>query len=145
MAHRVNRSVFLLCAGLLAGCGRGSASDGSPAGESPASAASVEHVAAAQAAVLLKDKPEVVVLDVRTPGEFKAGHLPGATNLDYKAPDFRERLGELDKSNTYLIHCATGRRSTASLKLLSEQGITNLYHLDGGFVAWEKAGNPVER
>src|SRR6266513_411645 len=47
-----------------------------------------------------------VVLDVRTTREFKAGHIPGALNIDVNSPDFDQKVGGLDKNKTYLVHCA---------------------------------------
>ena len=86
-----------------------------------------------------------VILDVRTPGEFEAGHLAGAVNLDVTAPDFLKRAGTLDKHKTYLVHCASGWRSAKACKELSQIGFASLYNLPGGYGAWIKAGEPVEK
>ena len=86
-----------------------------------------------------------MVLDVRTPAEFKQGHISGATNVDFKATDFRKRIGQLDKSKTYLVHCAAGGRSTQSLPILKEQELKSVYHLDGGFNGWKKEGLAIEK
>src|SRR5262245_49956905 len=48
------------------------------------------------------------VLDVRTAREFATGHLPGAINIDINAPDFEQKVAALDKSKSYLVHCAAG-------------------------------------
>ena len=61
-------------------------------------------------ALMAGDKQNVI-LDVRTPREFQAGHLPGAVNLDFNASDFETRAALLDKSKTYVVHCASGGRS----------------------------------
>ncbi|MGC6486353.1 MAG: rhodanese-like domain-containing protein [Planctomycetota bacterium] len=47
---------------------------------------------------------DVVVLDIRTPDEYAAGHLPGAVLMDCKAPDFADKLKTLDRSKTYVMH-----------------------------------------
>lgn len=86
-----------------------------------------------------------VILDVRTPGEFSAGHIPGAVNLDYNAPDFQEKASTLDKHKTYLVHCATGVRSVRACEKLNHLDFPSLYNLPGGFKAWAKAGQPVEK
>jgi phage shock protein E len=104
----------------------------------------VKHVNARQAEKLVEEK-KVVVLDVRTPAEFKEGHIAGATNIDFRGPDFEKRVGQLDKSKTYLVHCAAGGRSTQSLPILKKEQIKSVYHLDGGFSAWKKGGLPVEK
>lgn len=86
-----------------------------------------------------------IVLDVRTPAEFSNGHVPGAVLLDVKSPDFAEKAARLDKSKTYLVHCAAGVRSVKACNLLAPAGFTNLVNLEGGFNAWTKAGNlPVK-
>ena len=86
-----------------------------------------------------------VILDVRTPGEFSAGHIAGAVNLDYNAPDFQEKAAALDKNKTYLVHCAVGGRSVRACEKLNHLDFPNLYNLPGGFKAWAKAGQPVEK
>ncbi len=93
----------------------------------------------------LRTETNKIVLDVRTPAEFSSGHVPGAVLLDVKSPDFAERAARLDKSKTYLVHCAAGVRSVKACNLLAPAGFTNLVNLEGGFKAWTKAGNqPVK-
>src|SRR5215470_4926216 len=70
-----------------------------------------------------------IVLDVRTEKEFKAGHIPGAVLIDVNAPDFDQKVGQLDKSKTYLVHCAAGVRSARACKKMETMGFTNLYDL----------------
>lgn len=109
-----------------------------------ASAAGVQHVNPTQAHELIAEK-KVVVLDIRTPGEFTHGRIAGAKNIDFLAPNFEQRIEGLDKSKSYLVHCATGGRSSHSLLLFKKHHFQSIYHLDGGIQAWEKAGLPVER
>ena len=103
----------------------------------------LKHVQPKQAAELLKTDKNLVVLDVRTPAEFQAGHLKNAVNVSYNAPDFEQQLAKLDKVKPYLIHCAVGGRSTKSLPVLQKLGFQNVRHLDGGLQAWQQAGLPV--
>jgi phage shock protein E len=84
-----------------------------------------------------------VILDVRTPQEFEAGHLTNAVNIDFNAPDFLERIKALDKSKTYLVHCASGGRSARACGKLAQVDFPRLYNLAGGIHAWIKAGEPV--
>jgi len=86
-----------------------------------------------------------VVLDVRTKKEFDAGHIPGAVNLDINTPDFAERAAKLDKSKTYLVHCAAGVRSAKACNVLDKIAFTNVVNLEPGLNAWVKAGKPVEK
>ena len=87
--------------------------------------------------------PQNVILDVRTPKEFESGHLSGALNLDFNAPDFLDRIKALDRSKTYLVHCASGVRSARACTKLSQLDFPRLYNLKGGIHAWIKAGQPV--
>jgi rhodanese-related sulfurtransferase len=93
----------------------------------------------------LRQNKANVVLDVRTTQEFKAGHIPGATNIDINSPDFDEKIARLDKNKTYLVHCAAGGRSARACKKLEGVGFKELYDLAPGFRGWEKAGKPVEK
>lgn len=84
-----------------------------------------------------------IVLDVRTPKEYTAGHIPGAVNIDFNAPDFDKKVAALDTNKTYLVHCAAGGRSARACDKLSKT-FPRLNNLDGGMKAWEKAGNRPE-
>jgi len=86
-----------------------------------------------------------VILDVRTTEEFKAGHIARAVNLDVMAADFETKAAALDKSKTYLVHCASGVRSVRACDKLDKLDFSNLYNLPGGYKAWVKAGEPVEK
>ena len=85
------------------------------------------------------------VLDIRTPGEFAAGHISGAINIDFYGDDFRPKLAALDKSAEYLMHCQSGGRSGKSLATFRELGFAHVLHLRDGMRGWEAGGHPVER
>lgn len=91
----------------------------------------------------LRAQTNAVVLDVRTKREFDAGHIPGAANLDINAPDFQAKAAKLDKSKTYLVHCAAGGRSARACNAMDKLSFTNLVNLAPGFNAWKKAGKPI--
>ena len=112
--------------------------------ETGAPAAAYKNLSVDEFARMAADKQNVI-LDVRTPAEFSTGHIPGAVNLDYNAPDFQAKAAALDKSKTYLVHCAVGGRSVRACEKLSHLDFPNLYNLPGGFKAWAKAGQPVEK
>ena len=92
-------------------------------------------------AYIESDKP--ALLDVRTPDEYAAGHLENAVLIDYRAPDFKDKLNKLDKTAKYLIYCRTGKRSAASLAIMQELGFSDARDIDGGITAWAAAGYPV--
>lgn len=106
--------------------------------------AGTTHVDANAAAKLIKEG-NVIVLDVRTADEYAEGHIAGAKNIDFTENDFEQKAGALDRKKPYLVHCAVGGRSTSSLEVFKKLGFQSIYHLDGGFKAWQKAGNPVEK
>ena len=110
-----------------------------------APAAAVKNVSAEDAEKLLREKKDIVVLDLRTEAEFKAGHIAGAKNIDFLGSDFAQQVAALDKTKTYLVHCGSGRRSTKSLEIFQAQKIPSILHLNEGFKAWEAAGKPVEK
>lgn len=99
-------------------------------------------VSPAEAARLL-ETPGVVALDVRTAGEFKAGHIRGAINVDYQAGDFAERIAQLDKNTRYILYCRSGRRSDGALPILKAAGFTGIEHLTTGINGWRAADLPL--
>ena len=104
----------------------------------------VRNVGVAEFEKLRADKKNVV-LDVRTSNEFAAGHIPGAINLDVNSADFEQKAAGLDKRKSYLVHCGAGVRSARACDKMSKLDFSKLYNLEGGFRAWEKAGNKAER
>jgi len=105
----------------------------------------VKNVQAEEADQALKKEKQIVILDIRTPSEFKSGHLSHAKNIDFYESDFQKNLESLDKKKTYLVHCASGGRSAKARDLMKNLGFLQIYHLDGGIKGWIKAGKPVEK
>ena len=88
---------------------------------------------------------KLTVLDVRTADEFKDGHIPGAVNLDVLDAGFEKQAAALDKSKTYLVHCAAGRRSANAAEQMKAMGFKSVVDLAPGFNGWKAAGKPVEK
>ena len=80
--------------------------------------------------------PNTVLLDVRTPGETAGGIIPGAIEMDFRAPYFADQVKQLDSSKTYLVYCAAGGRSGQTCEMLNEAGFAKVYNLKGGYSAW---------
>ncbi|MBO0936772.1 rhodanese-like domain-containing protein [Fibrella sp. HMF5335] len=100
----------------------------------------------AQAKEFIATHPGVVVLDVRTPDEFQAGHIKEATNINLYDSHFAKQLATLDRSKTYVVHCAAGLpngRSRKAIALMDSLGFKETHHMNGGFSAWQQAGQPV--
>ena len=77
-------------------------------------------------------RPDVIVADVRTRGEFDHAHVKGAMHLDYLAEGLIDKLEKLDPTLTYLVYCKTGRRSLRVCTLMDNLGFKDAWHLDGG-------------
>lgn len=109
------------------------------AGCSGSTSASAQPLAPREFATAVQ-KPGTVVLDVRTPAEYAAGHLPGAVNIDVQAADFASRIQALDKKAAYAVYCHSGRRSAAASAQMSDAGFSQVVDLDGGLQAWQQSG-----
>jgi rhodanese-related sulfurtransferase len=89
-------------------------------------------------------EPGVVIVDVRTPEEFAAGHLQGAVNLDVSASTFDSQIAALDKDVVYAVYCRSGNRSTIAVGKMSDAGFANLFNFNkGGFAELAAAGAPT--
>jgi rhodanese-related sulfurtransferase/rubrerythrin len=89
--------------------------------------------------------PEAVtVLDVRQPGEYQNGHIPGAKLIPLT--DLNDRLRELDPAKPTIVYCAVGGRSRVAAQMLNGKGFEEIYNLNGGIKAWngEAAFGPRE-
>lgn len=85
-------------------------------------------------------EPGVVVLDVRSAGEFYSGHIEGAINIDVEGMNFDGEISKLDKSKSYAVYCHSGRRSGIAVRKMADAGFTSLFNLDGGVQVWQAAG-----
>jgi rhodanese-related sulfurtransferase len=89
---------------------------------------------------LVKDK-NWVVLDVRTPGEFSQGHIPGALNIDLYQNDAITRIGKLDKNAKYIVYCRTRNRSGVVADYMVKNGFANVYQMVDGIGGWNRVKN----
>ncbi|RYU80498.1 rhodanese-like domain-containing protein [Hymenobacter persicinus] len=105
----------------------------------PAAAQAKVPVADVATTHKLAHKRNVVVLDVRTPAEYATGHLRQAQNLDFKAPDFAEKVAALDPTKTYLLYCASGNRSGQASAIMQEKGFAKVVN-GGAFKDLKAAG-----
>src|SRR3989475_8815659 len=87
-------------------------------------------------------KSSLHVLDVRSPGEWKRGHVPGARHIFL--PELRNRLDELDRSKPTAVYCGSGYRASIATSILKREGFNELWNVPGSWEAWKKAQFPVE-
>ena len=90
---------------------------------------------------LIQEKPSLVILDVRTDGEYRDGHIEGAVNIPVN--ELEGRLGELEKEDETLVYCRTGNRSGTAVGILKENGYEKIFHMNKGITAWTAAGYPA--
>lgn len=90
---------------------------------------------------LIQEKPSLVILDVRTDGEYRDGHIEGAVNIPVN--ELEGRLGELEKEDETLVYCRTGNRSGTAVGILKENGYEKIFHMNKGITAWTAAGYPT--
>ncbi|HHA19659.1 MAG TPA: rhodanese-like domain-containing protein [Methylophaga sp.] len=85
-----------------------------------------------------------VIIDVRSVAEWNNKHIPGATLIPLS--DLKSRMGELEqyKDKQLIMQCAVGGRSSKAVEVLQEAGFSNISNMNGGLVAWEKEGLPLE-
>ena len=94
-------------------------------------------------AVELIDAGGYTIIDVRTAAEYEQAHVVGAVNIDVEAPDFADRIAELDPDQAYLLYCRSGRRSALAADQMAGAGFTDLADA-GGLADLARAGAPVE-
>lgn len=96
-------------------------------------------------ATQMMNRENALVLDVREPAAFAAGHILGARNLPLG--ELEKRAGEIDKyrKKPVIVTCDGGMASTRAVKVLKARGFENVVSLSGGFRAWLQASLPVER
>lgn len=95
----------------------------------PAELASTRRVSADNLMAFFRDN-DVQIIDIRSPREFEAEHLPDAENIPLHK--LAETMADRDRSQAYLVHCAGGYRSSAGVTLLQSLGFENIYDLEGG-------------
>ena len=94
---------------------------------------------------LIADTDNVVLLDVRTQSEYDEGHLQNTLLIDINTDTFMVAARHyLPKEKTIAVYCRSGRRSAAAAEMLSADGYKAV-NMEGGFIAWQKAGKPIEK
>lgn len=92
---------------------------------------------------MMLQKHDGIVLDVRTPEEWKTGYIKGAVNIDYRAGDFKTKISKLDTSKTYYVYCEIGGRSALAADYMKSQGFCKVIVLHRGLRYWKESGHPV--
>jgi molybdopterin/thiamine biosynthesis adenylyltransferase/rhodanese-related sulfurtransferase len=104
----------------------------------------VQHVDPAEVSEHLGDE-DIVIVDVREPEEYAAGHIPGAVHVPRSYLETRIENAVPDKSKRVVLYCASGNRSTFAANTLTELlGYERAENMTGGFTLWKDRGYAVE-
>ncbi len=131
---------LLVFALLLAACG-GSAETGAPAAELDVSV--LPDTVDVQTVAEIKERDDVVLLDVREQWEYDEGHIPGVTLIPMA--EVAGRMSEIPTDKEVIVTCRSGNRSGQVAEFLRSQGYDNVHNMAGGILAWEAAGLPVDQ
>jgi rhodanese-related sulfurtransferase len=83
---------------------------------------------------LIKNNPDLVIVDVRTQAEFESGHIKRSVNIDVSRPNFKEDINRLNKNTRYVVYCRSGNRSRFAAQIMEVLGFREVYDLGGGIV-----------
>jgi rhodanese-related sulfurtransferase len=92
----------------------------------------------------LFDKGGVIFLDCREPKEYKSGHIPGAINIPRGLLEFKIEGKISDKNANIVMYCKSGGRGCLACESIGDMGYKNVKNMEGGWMAWSKAGYPVD-
>jgi len=106
-------------------------------------AATVKPLSVKDAQALIAKTPNLYILDVRTPDEYKQARMKNSVLIPVN--DLERRVNEVPKNRPVLVICAVGARSKPASDFLVSKGYKDVYHLNDGLVGWYRAGLPVER
>lgn len=81
---------------------------------------------------LINKNNQIILLDVRSPQEYREGYLSGAINIPLYELEICASCKLKEKDKTIIVYCQSGIRSKKAIKILNKNGFKNLYHLKGG-------------
>jgi rhodanese-related sulfurtransferase len=96
-----------------------------------------------QTVASIKDREDVIVLDVREQWEYDESHIPGVTLIPMG--EVANRLAEIPTDKEVIVTCRSGNRSGQITDFLRQQGFDNVHNMDGGILVWEAAGYDIEQ
>ena len=91
----------------------------------------------------IRNRDDVVLIDVREDWEYAEGHIPNATLIPLG--EISNRLAEIPKDKTVVAVCRSGNRSGQATDFLRKQGFDNVHNMQGGMNAWNQAGYKIEQ
>lgn len=101
-----------------------------------AQAQKVVQVTSNEVSTLLAKDKKWIVLDVRTPDEFKEGHIKNAINIDINSDDAFQKIDKLNKNAKYIVHCRSNHRSGIATVYMNKHGFKTIYQMMDGYLGW---------
>ena len=141
---RVVFALVIFTFGMLTACSAPAPAGVSESAEPAAAAAELNlpDVVDAQTAASVQDRDDVLLIDVREQWEYDEGHIPNITLIPMN--EVPARLSEIPTDKEVIVACRSGNRSSQVVEYLRQQGYDNVHNLQGGILAWQQAGLPVE-
>ena len=96
----------------------------------------VHSIDVSQLKKIMSKEHQYTIVDVRTPAETANGKINGAIEIDVKSSDFEEQISTLDKSESYILYCRSGKRSTKAYHTMTKAGFKKLLNLEGGYLSY---------
>ncbi len=90
----------------------------------------------------IEKTPGAQVVDVRTPSEFRGGHIKDASNMDMRSAEFKNMAAALDKSRPVFVYCLSGGRSASAANYFRAEGFKDVYEMPGGMMEWRNNDLP---
>lgn len=105
----------------------------------------IENISQTNLLSQLETKKPPLILDVRSPPEYDAGHIPGAINIEFR--QLQKRIEEIQQfqDSTVVVYCETGIRAQFAEIALSQAGFKSILHLEGHMSAWRSNSLPIEK
>lgn len=94
---------------------------------------------------MLQKDGKLIVLDVRTLEDYKAGHIKGAINIDIRQDDAFGKIDKLNRNAGYIVYCRTSHRSGIAVGHMMQTGFKNVYQMMDGFPGWAANKLPVQK
>jgi rhodanese-related sulfurtransferase len=144
----MKKKLVVIFALFLAACSsNANQSDSKPAADSGQNAASASQsnvfasYTPAQTMDLIKQKKDLLIIDVRSPEELREGKIENSTLIPFF--DILKGNYNIPQGRPLLLICAVGGRSYAAMQILAQKGYKEIYNLQGGISAWKQANLPL--
>lgn len=104
---------------------------------------SYEEVNCADFETKINSDSGYILVDVRTPKEYRNGHMKNAVNVSYFNSWFTDSIKKLDRNKTIYMYCQTQHRSPLASRKMKKMGFKKIIDLKGGFMKWENKQMPI--